>query len=69
MFGASLASQLRRMSDDDFPILVLANGKATQNEATEIVKGKKIGIVLKNIFLRILIFQKNFQEIIAWMRR
>jgi len=39
MFGASLASQLRRMSDDDFPILVLANGKATQNEATEIVKG------------------------------
>ena len=41
MFGASLASQLRRMSDDDFPILVLANGKATQNEATEIVKGKK----------------------------
>ena len=41
MFGASLASQLRRMSDDDFPILVLANGKATQNEATEIVKGKE----------------------------
>ena len=47
MFGASLASQLRRMSDDDFPILVLANGKATQNEATEIVEGKKIELFVK----------------------
>jgi len=32
MFGTGLASQLRRMSDDDFPILVLANGKATETQ-------------------------------------
>lgn len=39
MFGSQMATQLRRMSDDDFPVLILANGKGPTNEATEIVKG------------------------------
>ena len=40
MFGSQMASSLRRMADDEFPILILASGKGSTNEATDIVKGK-----------------------------
>lgn len=39
MFGSQMASSLRRMADDEFPILILASGKGSTNEATDIVKG------------------------------
>ena len=35
-----MAANLRRMADDEFPVLILANGKGSTNEAMEIVKGK-----------------------------
>ena len=37
-----MAANMRRMTDDEFPILILANGKGPTNEATEIVKGNSL---------------------------
>ena len=41
MFGSRVAQGLRRMNNDEFPVVILSHGKGGSHEVCEMIKGKR----------------------------